>query len=190
MTGKSAVLIDGGYLTKVLDSFGRPKIKFDELSHIMANGQDLLRAYYYHCRPYVGPSPTPEDQQRLASMDNFFKAIQRLPRFQVRLGHLAFRGATVTGEPIFEQKRVDTMMAVDMVTLALRGNVTHLSILTGDSDFIPAIEVAKDHGALVQLWHGQFGTFHRELWEACDERVAITHEVLQSIAMPSKVLCA
>ena len=63
-----------------------------------------------------------------------------MPRFEVRLGKLAYRGKTAQGDPIFQQKRVDCMIGVDMALLAGKGKITNAVIFTGDSDVIPALE--------------------------------------------------
>jgi uncharacterized LabA/DUF88 family protein len=51
--------------------------------------------------------------------------------------------------------------------------------LSGDSDLIPAIEIAKEEGALVRLYHGK--KYHRELWELCDERIPLTESLISQI---------
>ncbi len=56
------------------------------------------------------------------------------------LRSLHFLGLTDRGQPIFQQKRVDMMLGVDMALLALKQRVDRMVILTGDSDTIPAVE--------------------------------------------------
>ena len=54
-------------------------------------------------------------------------------------------------------------------------------IVTGDSDFVPAIQTAKDAGVLTVLYysraHPQVSALN-ELLYACDERVEITQELI------------
>ncbi|MEW5987872.1 MAG: NYN domain-containing protein [Chloroflexota bacterium] len=100
-----------------------------------------------------------------------YAKLNKLPRFEVRLGRLVYRGLDPKGKPIFEQKRVDLMMGVDLVLLSAKHQITHAAILAGDSDFIPAIEAAKDEGVLIHLYHGR--NPHSELWDAADERLLI-----------------
>lgn len=57
--GKIAIFIDGAYLSKVLQgSFGSPQIDFSKLSSFLANGDQILRTYYYNCMPYKSLSPS------------------------------------------------------------------------------------------------------------------------------------
>jgi len=71
------------------------------------------------------------------------------------------------------------MLGVDLVQLSATKQINTAILLAGDSDFVPAIEVAKQHGVLVELWHGPRSgaghtTVHNELWSECDEREEIT----------------
>jgi hypothetical protein len=68
--------------------------------------------------PYQSNPPTPEEQKRYAGRHRFITRLSLLPRFEVRLGRLVYRGVDETGEPIFQQKRVDCMIGVDMAILA------------------------------------------------------------------------
>jgi len=121
-------------------------------------------------------------------MNRFLSALSSLPRFRVRLGKLAFRGTNQQGAPIFVQKRVDIMLGVDMVQLAATRQIARAVLLVGDSDFVPAVEVVKQHGVLTVLWHGprrpgQANTVHRELWDACDDRFELTQPLITRVSL-------
>lgn len=92
-----------------------------------------------------------EQQQCSSTKHRFITALQMIPRFEVRLGKLAFRGRDGNGAPIFVQKRVDNMVGVDMALLAGKGKITNVALLTGDSDYMPSIEAVKREGVLVTL---------------------------------------
>lgn len=177
------VFIDAGHLVSLQAAHGKPKI---DLGKALADwcsgpGGDYLFAHYYHCAPYQSPSPTAEELQRQASWDRYQHAISKhTPRLRVKLGKLAYRGMDQAGEKIFEQKRVDVMLAVDMVTLAYESSASHFVLIAGDSDYVPAIESVKAKGKVVSLWHGPAGSVHRELIAACDEHHEITEEHLKS----------
>ena len=63
--GVTAAFLDGGYLDKVL-RFVHPtaRIDFQKLVRLMADPDELLRAYYYHCLPYQSNPPTDEERAR------------------------------------------------------------------------------------------------------------------------------
>ena len=53
-------------------------------------------------------------------------------------------------------------------------------LVTGDSDFLPAIRAAKNEGVLVHLFHGTGPQQpHKDLWDEVDERTIITPDLLQ-----------
>jgi hypothetical protein len=51
-----------------------------------------------------------EENERFSKKQKFIFALEHLPRFQVRLGRLEFRGIDSSGKSIFEQKRVDILV--------------------------------------------------------------------------------
>lgn len=188
MASRTAVFVDGGYLDYVLrDGFKGARIDYGKLAVAMAGADhELLRCYYYHCLPYQSSPPTDDESRRFASSQRFFNALRRLDLFEVREGKLAYRGIEQgTGKPIFEQKRVDILLAVDLVLLAAKHRIDKAAILTGDSDFIPAIQSAKNEGVIVELWHGSGSTApHRELWDGVDKRIGVTEAFVTAILRP------
>ncbi len=102
--------------------------------------------------------------------------LERLPKYEVRLGKLAFRN----GE--FEQKGVDTLLSIDLVNLAASGKISDAVLMAGDSDFIPAVKVAKNYGINIHLYHSKIkGQYHDALWQICDERIPIDAGLINKI---------
>jgi uncharacterized LabA/DUF88 family protein len=173
---RAAVLIDGAYLTKILDvDFGKPKIDLARFSEILCGNYERLRTYYYNCMPYQSSSPTEDERRRFASMDKFVYTLRKLPRFEVKLGRLGCVG----GE--YVQKRVDIALAVDLVRLSCGRMIGKAVIVTGDSDFVPAIEAAKEAGVLVTLYYSP-SSIHDELLSAVDESAIIDQSLISEVA--------
>ena len=180
MANRVAIFIDGAYLDHLLrQSFNFARIDYGALSSRMAGDSEILRTYYYHCMPYQGNPPKPDEQARYSSMRKFVTALTSLPHYTVRYGRLAFRGEDDQGRPQYEQKRVDILLSVDMVQLATKHTIQEAILLTGDSDFIPAVAAAKSEGVMVSLFHGQ--NPHQDLWNEVDERTLITQDFIASI---------
>ena len=116
---------------------------------------------------------------RYSSKRKFFDTLDRLPRYAVRLGRLAFRGVDDKGTPRFERKRVDILLGVDMVQLAAKQTIQEAILLAGDSDFIPAVAAAKSEGVMIRLFHGKQP--HSDLWQEADERTQITQDFIDTI---------
>jgi uncharacterized LabA/DUF88 family protein len=175
-----ATFIDGAYFQRVVkEEFASAKIDFAKLAAKLADGREILRTYYYDCLPWQSANPTPDERLRFGKKQQFFSALEKVPRFQVRQGRLEYRGLDQAGRPIFEQKRVDILMGVDLALLAAKHQITDAAILAGDSDFLPAIEAAKSEGVVVHLYHGK--TPHRDLIQVCDERIRFTQATIDSV---------
>ena len=175
LENRAAVFIDGAYLTKVLEiDFGKPRIDLASFSDILCGDYERLRTYYYNCMPYQSCPPTDDERRRFAAMDKFIYTIKKLPRFEVRLGRLGCVG----GE--FIQKRVDISLAVDLVRLGCARVIGKAVIVTGDSDFLPAIEAAKDMGVLTVLYYSKTSV-HDELLAAVDEGFVIDKGLIERV---------
>ncbi len=136
--------------------------------------------YYYNCLPYQSNTPSPDEARRYGARRKFFDALRNLDRFEVREGRLIRLGIDQTGEPIFQQKRVDMLLGLDFALLSAKGKITHAAVVTGDSDFTPAFQMGKNEGISVWLFHGPRSsrrdgraTYAAELRVEADERVEI-----------------
>jgi len=184
MTNRAAVFIDAGYLVKVLKEFNLlKKINYHQLVTWACGEDNLLRTYYYDCLPYQSPIPTEKEKDQMSKAQRFFAALESGDRFTIRQGRLELRGYDDKGSPIFAQKRIDLQLGIDMVSLIVKRQVEVVLIITGDSDFVPAVQFAQQEGVIVRLVHGPKKTYHRELWRVVDERKEITEELLYKIQL-------
>lgn len=178
---RAAFFIDGAYLDKVLEKeFNGQRTDYPALINaLMAKAgpdRELIRAYYYHCLPYQDKSPTSDQNSRFSRAQGFFRKLQRSPRFEVRQGRLAYRGTDREGKPIFEQKRTDLLMGIDLVLLASKRAIDEAFIVAGDSDFIPAVQAAKSEGIVIYLVCGE--NCHDELLDEVDERIKLDSAIV------------
>ncbi len=178
---RAAIFIDAAYVDFMLrEEFGSVRIDYGKLSLAVAPaGKELLRTYYYCCGPYLSNPPTPDERTRQAKFDAFTASLKSLPRYEIRQGQLAFRGLDQAGKPRFEQKRVDILLAVDLVRLASKAQITEAVLLMGDSDFLPAIQSAKDEGVLIKVFHGCAP--HRALLQAADENYQLDQAFIEKL---------
>jgi len=177
-----AVFIDGGYARKVFEQFDNVRVSYLKFSESMAAGQERLRTYYYDCAPYVSSPATADEKTRKAGFDRFVAALEREPRFQVKLGRLARREGN-QGAIRFEQKMVDILLAVDLVQLSVDHQIQRAVILANDSDFVPAIEIARAAGTVVDLYYHVPPQPHTELMKACDDRIVIDSSLVEKIKL-------
>ncbi len=179
---KAAIFIDGGYLFKVLhNEFGWIKVDYRKLSNVLASNMTLLRTYFYNCLPYQDYSQTVGDSERYVKALRFHDSLRRLPNFEVRLGRLAKR--IKDGTCYYEQKMIDTQLTTDLVSLSMKQAIQHAIIVTGDIDFVPAIEFAKNEGVRVHLIHGS--TPNSDLVSVCDEHSQLDLDLLSHAQLQS-----
>lgn len=169
---RAAIFIDGGYIQSQLKQ-NKVEPDYKEMAdHFLEPIRDsipldLLRCYYYYCPPYMSQEPTDDERKRMEAHEEFFQEIESLDRWSMRLGKLQKRWDGK--KEVYEQKRVDVLLSVDMVRHAAAGHIQHAVLVAGDSDFIPAVEAAKEHGVTVSLWCGNYNTAHRDLIALADE---------------------
>lgn len=181
---KVAIFIDGAYFEKILKhDYAGQRINFQKLSDILSGDKkETLRTYYYDCEPYQSSPPTREEKERFSNKQRFFYYLTCLPRYEVRKGRLVVRGMDNDGNKRFQQKGVDTLLSIDMVSLGATRQISDVILLAGDSDYVPAVETVKPFGINIILYHGpRKGTYHQDLWKRCDERYPITQELIDMV---------
>lgn len=180
MVERAAVFIDGGYLEKVAEQelgywIDMAAFSSAVCSRISQDWMDrilLLRTYFYHCLPWQPPHPSEEDRRRVGARRKYFEFLRSLDSFQVREGVLRVRGTDASGQPVLVQKRVDLLLGLDLAAHAIRRDVAHVVLVSGDSDLVPAVQRARDEGLTVWLCHGN--SHARDLWQSCDRRIQLT----------------
>jgi len=169
---RAAIFIDGGY---ILNQFKQSNIEpdWEELAdYFLAPLRqsvplDLLRCYFYYFPPYISQEPSDDEIERMKEFETFTETVLSNDRWAMRLGKLQKRKEG--NKDVFEQKRVDVLLSVDMVRHAAAGHIQHAVLIAGDSDFIPAVEAAKESGVTLSLWCGNYNTVHNDLIALADE---------------------
>lgn len=187
---KLAIFVDGGYISFLAEHHYQTWVDFEKLSnevhHFVSERTeeplDLLRTYFYDCLPHISNNPTEVESKRMSSKQRFFSALRHLRRYQVREGRLQHRGHDSQGKPIYQQKRVDLMVGLDIAGLAAKRQIDHAVIVSGDGDLMPAVEVAQNEGVIVWLAHGPKLTYSDELWTLSDDRLDINEEFMERVS--------
>ncbi len=132
---RAAVLIDNYYLKKeVLEELEKGfKLDYKSFCESLCktHTSSLFRTYVYDCE--------------FKSNEALLNSLEKLNNFKVRRGEKQKQGFH------FVQKQVDIQLAVDMITLA-KTNVQNIILVSGDSDFVPAVEYVQEQGTRVYLW--------------------------------------
>jgi uncharacterized LabA/DUF88 family protein len=179
LSNRAAVFIDNAYFSKILkNNFGQPRIDYKLFSDtICGSGCERMRTYLYDCMPYQSTVPTPDESLRYSKMDSFMSHLRKLPRFEVRLGSI--QKIWVNKNYTYKQKMIDTLLSIDMVKLSSTRQIQDAILVAGDHDFVPAVKASKEAGVVIKLYYAK--PIHDELFEACDEKIEITSELIDKV---------
>lgn len=128
----------------------------------MGPDRELVRTYYYNAP--VNQSDVPEGYK---AQQKFFESLRRLDYFEVKLGRLVRREGKMV------EKSVDVRLAVDMVAAGLRDRYDVAVLVSGDADFVEAVQVVKDCGKHVELAFPRAGKPAKQLLDVCDRFVEL-----------------
>jgi uncharacterized LabA/DUF88 family protein len=140
-------------------------------------GVSVFRVYFYDAPPYEGTASNPisgaitnfsatvaarQNQALLQSLElqsNFAVRRGTLMLSGWKLGNAAIRSLAAGARPIaandfvpdMGQKGVDMRIGLDIAWLSLKRIVDSVVLVTGDSDFVPAMKFARREGLRVYL---------------------------------------
>ena len=165
-----------------LDAEGICSFASQVLAMPCVTGMNLHRIYFYDARPLeeVARTPLGGDEidfgsSRVAARNRRVQnTLIRSPFFALRFGELLHEGWRLRKrvleqpgprveigpgdlEPSIRQKGVDMRIGLDIASLTLKRHAQVIVLVTGDSDFVPAMKFARREGAqlfLITLGHG------------------------------------
>ncbi len=170
------LFIDGGCLDSVLATFSKELLSDQEIEIDYSRlAQGYQKVFYYHCLPAQKSDENDLAYQiRIKPKIDLFNKLKSLDRFHVYEGTARFRDKR-RGQ---EQKQVDTMIAVDMLTHSFRRNMHEATLITGDLDFKPLIDALVQAGLYVSLWYPK-GRVNYELVDAADSKQPLRFNFVQ-----------
>jgi uncharacterized LabA/DUF88 family protein len=165
---KVAVFIDGGHLRACAHGAKKPYTADFVVKVARAcvqTSESLFRIQYYDCDPFSGTVKLPisGDSKVYGGGDKFLAELAREELVAVRRGVLKFRGWERTEASIragtapadltdrdfrakWEQKGVDLRIGLDIVTMTESRGAELIILMTGDTDLIPAMKLARGRG--------------------------------------------
>lgn len=163
-------LIDAAYLFDITRKLGGSfRTDVGKLVQFMSSEHFLVRTYYYDAMPHCSQ----HDRYDWAMFDGKQRYIDFLKssikHFSVKMGSIS-----VAGE--FRQKRVDSMINLDLMHFARNGNIDIINLVAGDEDFLDAVCEVKYAGAVLKLWHGPICS--RLLMEEADDKFLLNETSL------------
>jgi uncharacterized LabA/DUF88 family protein len=174
---RAAIYIDLRYIEIVLHGWStalresqpntnRIRVDYWTLTDFLSQGLGRPPVHYYDAMP--------AEAKTEPFLHNF---LRRSPR-----NHLHVR-RSMEG-PDWEQKEVDVHMAVDIVRDAMAASVQRQILITGDRDFIPAIEASRACGVHVTLASFQDYSGTPKLRAACDAAINLDDIPVMTLLPP------
>jgi uncharacterized LabA/DUF88 family protein len=169
MLGDTYLFIDGGYLREVYRDLFEPLFGDAYLVDYRAIMQffEARRAYYYDCLDDVKKDAETEEQfkDRVQQQQDSLDAIDKVEGLHVRPGFLS-RGRRR------QQKEVDVLLAVDMLTHSFSKSMDAAVLLSGDRDFRRVVESSVRLGTVVKVAY-EPRTGSKELAREADNEMEI-----------------
>ena len=140
---KVNVYIDGSNLYHSLrTAVGRSNLDFQAFAAKLVGERRLQRIYYYNAAVDQLREP---DQYR--SQQSFFDALRRVNYLELKFGRLVYRDSPT----VRYEKGIDVKIATDMLVHGYRANYDVAILVSGDTDFVDAVQAVKDLGRHVEV---------------------------------------
>jgi len=137
-----AIFIDGSNLYYSLRDLKIKKVDFKKMLNSLIENKLLISTFYYNASLNRGI-----DEAKYWEQQKFFDVLRKIPDFKVILCRL--RKHKKDGKIFFDVKGDDVHLAVDLVSGAYENLYDTAIILSGDEDFVPAIQKAQKLGKKV-----------------------------------------
>lgn len=155
------VQIDGGHLRAQArrDGIDYTVDFIEDFAHALLEKQEeLVRVFYYDCRPYQGEAqlPVSGEAYHFKSGGGWLDELAGRDFLCVRTGMLKFRGwkpkmlpMPTNGltdqhfRPDFEQKGIDLRLGLDLAQVIEKRAADRVVLVAADTDLIPAMSLAR-----------------------------------------------
>ncbi|MFC1682326.1 NYN domain-containing protein [Nanoarchaeota archaeon] len=133
------IFIDGSNLYYSLRDLKIKKIDFKKMLASLTENKLLVSTFYYNA-----PLDISVNKKKYWDQQKFFSFLRKIPDFKVILCRM--RKHKKDGELFFDVKGDDVHLAVDLVSGAYENLYDTAIIISGDEDFVPAIQKAQKLG--------------------------------------------
>ncbi len=160
------LFIDGAYLAMEFKAFGDRWFKGEQIEiDYRALSVGYKKTFFFDCHPPKKETDDPATTtEKWEKKEAFFESIASIAGWHVFNGEAKIRRTRGA-----EQKEIDVMIAVEMLTNSHRRNMDSLGFISGDLDFRPLVEAVVRDGMEVVLFHGAQAS--KELRRAADQNV-------------------
>ena len=159
----TVIFIDSGYLiAKCLEK--NRKLNFVKLSQKLVR-DNWKKTIFYDALPKM-------DTPRYSKTQKFHSSLRKIDKFDVRLGRLQYNK---NGKPT--QKGVDMKLGIDLVQMSMKKEFENAILITGDSDFLYAVQKAQESNVRVTLAYIPGSKINKAFQESFDG-IELLHDEL------------
>lgn len=145
---------------------------FLKLGEKLSSKNDLIRVYYYNA-----PLDYKNNPDKYAKQQKFFDKVKTTDKVKLILSRLQKRKIKGTDKYYYVIKGDDIHLASDMIKGAYENMYDVAILVSGDGDFIPAVNIVQEKGKLVEnAYFKQSLSWH--LKQECDKSIKLTKEIL------------
>ena len=161
---------------------------------------EIYRIFYYDCPPFhslasKNKPPLMEDddfkkicetsKRKSEKIKKFHDKMKRKDFFALRMGQLQFVDWTQSLEtkywhPKFKQKGVDMRIGLDIASITAKKLCSKIVLLSGDTDIVPAMKIARKEGVHVYWYSMDDGRAGSNINLAMHSDVVITNKQLKT----------
>jgi uncharacterized LabA/DUF88 family protein len=180
-----SVFIDGSNLDRAtIHSFHR-RVSPQVVAKKLVGQRRLMRVYYYEAPLLRRVNATSFESQQA-----FFERLRTDPHFQIRLGYRTERDrefeCSKCGEKntikTWEQKGVDSLLVLDIVSLATKNAYDVAVLIAGDQDFVETVLEVRMLGKIVENAFTNYA-WANTLKKAADKLISLNREFLRNCWM-------
>ena len=174
---KVAVFVDGNnFYFGLRKLYGKERslknFNFLKFADFLAKDNKVVDIFYYNAQLDREKNPSKYESQK-----QFFEKLRNIPNFHLILCKLLKRNITGTNKFYYIIKEDDIHMAVDMVENAGNNKFDTAIIVSGDGDFVPAVEAVKRKGKKVENVYFK-NSSSRNLQSHCSNSFELTRTIL------------
>ena len=172
-----AIFIDGNnFYFGLRKLYGKEKSlkKFDFISfaEFLAKKRKIKDVFYYNAQ-----LDREQDPRKYESQKHFFEKLRKIPNFHLVLCKLLKRNIIGTDKFYYIIKEDDIHMAVDMVENAGEDKFDTAIIVSGDGDFVPAVQAVQRKNKEVENTYFK-NSSSRNLQSHCNNSFELTKNIL------------
>lgn len=145
---------------------------FRKLGEILAKDRELLRVFYYNA-----PLDYSEKPEKYAEQQKFFEKVKNMDRVKLILSRIQKRKIKGTNQFYYVVKGDDIHIASDMIKGAYENMYDIAILVSGDGDFVPAVNIVQEKGKSVENAYFK-SSLSWHLKQTCDISIKLTKEIL------------